>query len=134
MARTRSDDSSQPATAETTTPTKKQAVAEALAMGIESPTKIAERLKSVYSLDITPNYVSLIKGDLGKTKKRKGRKPGRKPKVTQASTEQPARKTATTAKEGGLTPQDLRLLGELAGRAGGFGRLREFIDVLGNVR
>jgi hypothetical protein len=107
-------------------------------MGIDSPTQIAERLKTVYGLDITPNYVSLIKGELGKTKKRKmrkpGRKPGRKPRAEKQIAKQPAAKPAPAAKEAGLTPQDLRTLTELARRAGGFVQLREFIDVLGDVR
>jgi hypothetical protein len=50
-----------------------------------TPTEIAVHLKSAYGLDITTNYVSVIKGELGKTKKRKGRKPGRKPKSERAA-------------------------------------------------
>jgi hypothetical protein len=34
-------------------------------------------------------------------------------------------------REGGLTPHDLRLLTEMAQRAGGFQQLRRFLDVLG---
>jgi hypothetical protein len=45
----------------------------------------------------------------------------------------PARK-ATPSREAGLTAQDLRLLSEMARRAGGFQQLREFIGVLGGSR
>ena len=140
MARKRSRRSSQQTTTETApvenalgkaSPSKKQAVKEALEMGIASPTKIAEHVKTTYGLDITTNYVSVIKGELGKTKKRKGRKPGRKPKT---AAKQPVAKQLSAPKEGGLTPQDLKLLSEMASRAGGFSQLREFIDVLSNVR
>jgi hypothetical protein len=140
MARKHSRSSSKKATTEAApadngqakaAPTKKDAVKEALEMGISSPTKIAEHVKTTHGLDITANYVSVIKGELGKTKKRKGRKPGRKAKTTAG---QPAAKPVSAPKEGGLSPQDLRLLSELASRVGGFDRLREFIDVLGNVR
>jgi hypothetical protein len=143
MARKRSGESSQPAPTEATTPengqakaspSKKEAVAEALALGIDSPTQIAERLKTIYGLEITTSYVSVIKGELKKKKKGKGRKPGRKPRAEKQATEQPVAKPAPVAKVGGLTPQDLRTLTELASRVGGYGRLREFIDVLGGVR
>ena len=143
MARKKKGDSSEPATTETTpagndqakaSPSKKEAVAEALALGIESPTQIAERLKTIYGLEITTGYVSVIKGELKKKKKGKGVKPGRKPRAEKYTTKEPAAKPAPAAKEGGLTPQDLRALTELASRVGSYGRLREFIDVLGNVR
>jgi hypothetical protein len=116
------------------TPSKKEAVAEALAQGIDSPMEIAEHVTKTYGLEITTNYVSVIKGELKKKKKAKGRKPGRPPRAAKATAQQPTAKPVPAAKEGGLTPQDLRALTELASRAGGFGRLREFIDVLGDVR
>ncbi len=134
MARERSDDSSNQAATEATSPSKREAVLQALANGITSPTEIAAHLKTAYGLDITTNYVSVIKGELGVTKQRKGKKPGRKPSAERQSAKQPASKPVPAAKEAGLTVQDLRLLAELASRAGGFGRLRDFIDVLGDVR
>jgi hypothetical protein len=132
MARKGSGGSSQQATngQSAPTPSKSDAVKEALANGMSSPTEIAAHLKTAYSLDITPAHVSTIKGNLKKSKKGKGRKPGRKPRAEKQATEQPAAKPAPVAKVGGLTPQDLRTLTELASRVGGFSRLREFIDVL----
>jgi hypothetical protein len=134
MARERSDDSSNLAATEATTPSKKEAVKQALASGITSPMEIAAHLKSAYGLNITTNYVSVIKGELGKTKKRKGKKPGRKPKAEKLPVNQPVAKPVPVAKESGLTAHDLRLLAELASKAGGFARLREFVDVLGDVQ
>ncbi len=139
MARNRSDSFSNQATtpeigSSAPTPSNKEAVAEALALGISSPTQIAERLKTVYGLEITPNYVSMIKGDLKKKKKAKGRKPGRKPQAEKVTATPATITPVPAAKESGLTPQDLRALAELASRAGGFSRLREFIDVLDDVR
>jgi hypothetical protein len=136
MPRKRSDGSSnQRANGQSApAPTKKEAVAAALAGGMTSPTEIAAHVNSAYGLDITTNYVSVIKGELGYTKKRKGRKPGRKPKTEQAAATLPAARPAPAPKEGGLTPQDLRALNDMASRVGGFDRLREFVDVLSGVR
>jgi hypothetical protein len=41
-----------------------------------------------------------------------------------------AARPITPPREAGLTPHDLRLLTEMARRAGGFQQLREFLDVL----
>jgi hypothetical protein len=142
MARKRKGDSSQPATTQAThtendqakaSPSKTEAVEEALEQGMTSPTEIAAHLKTAYGLDITTNYVSMIKTTL-KKKKPKSRKPERKPRVEKETAKEPAAKPAPVAKEGGLTPQDLRTLTDLASRVGGYDRLREFIDVLGDVR
>ncbi len=134
MARKRKDKSSNPAKngQSAATPSKKQAVREALANGITSPTEIASHLKSAYGLDITTNYVSVIKGELGVTKKHK-RKPGRKPKVKQVAVTEITVEPASAPKANGLTLEDLRSLAELARRVGGFTQLREFIDVLDDV-
>jgi hypothetical protein len=123
MARKGSGGSSLPATTEATAakdgqsaspPSKSDAVKQALSQGMNSPTEIAAHLKSAYGLDITTAHVSTIKGNLKKSKKGKGRKSGRKPRAEKQATEQPAAKPAPVAKVGGLTPQDLRTLTELA--------------------
>jgi hypothetical protein len=101
---------------------------------MSSPTEISNHVKTAYGLDVTPNYVSVIKSEIGMTKKSKGRKPGPKSKAEKAAATPPAAKPAPAPREVGLTPQDLRALSEMASRVGGFGRLREFIDVLGDVR
>ena len=139
MARKQSDDSSNQATTpengqSAPTPSRREAVREAIANGMSSPTEIAAHLKTAYGLDITTAHVSTIKTALKKKKKRKGRKPGRKAKAEKQAAKEPVAKPVPPAKEGGLTAQDLRLLTELASKAGGFSRLREFIDVLRDVR
>jgi hypothetical protein len=120
---------------DTATPSKSEAVKEAIAQGITSPTAIAAHLKAAYGLDITTAHVSTIKGGL-KNKKGATAKRGRpKGSTKKAVAKEAAPAMATSATTGtGLTPQDLRLLTEMAGRAGGFALLRDFLEVLSNVR
>jgi len=116
--------------------TKQEAVRLALAAGVNSPTEIAAYVKRTFDIDITTAHVSNIKGILNRGKKG-GKKagPGRKKKAQQP-VEQPEQPTRTkpTPAAAGLTAQDLILLAELAARAGGFERLREFVDALGGFR
>jgi hypothetical protein len=130
MARKSSDESSDQAAS---SPSKTEAVKKAIADGMTSPKEISQHVKTAYGLDITPNYISMIKGNL-KKKAGEGGKPGRKPKAEKATARQPAASPAPAAMGGRLSPDDLRTLTELARRAGGFGHLREFINVLGDLR
>src|SRR4051812_47443412 len=52
---------------------KTQAVKLALRAGVKSPTEIAEHVKIKYGMEITPNYVSVIKGKMKRRKKAKGK-------------------------------------------------------------
>jgi hypothetical protein len=120
---------------------KTQAVQEVLKLHITSPVKIADYLKKEYGLDITAAHVSTIKGNL---KRRKGTGKRGRPKgstkkaIAEAAATAAAALVATTAakaapapKAGGLTPSDLRTLSDMAHKAGGFGQLREYLEVLG---
>jgi hypothetical protein len=106
-----------------------QAVKDCLDKGIESPSKIVEVLKE-QGIEVSPNYVSLIKGKFRKGKKR-GRKPGRKPAAQPAAMSIAPAKRSTAA---GLSPQDLASLADLSQRAGGAENLRAYLDVLTKVR
>ena len=119
---------------DTATPSKSEAVREAMSKGITSPTAIAAHLKAAYGLDITTAHVSTIKGGL-KNKKGTGKRGRPKGSTKKAVAKEVApAKTASAAKGTGLTPMDLRLLSNLARQAGGIAQLREYLDVLGNVR
>jgi hypothetical protein len=110
-------------------PSKKEAVEEALAQGMTSPKEIAEHVKRVHGLDVTPGHVSTIKGDLkraGQLVSPKG-KPGRKPRQQTAVAEQAAPPSARGA---GLRPQDLTALAEIAERVGGVEQLQQFLTAL----
>jgi hypothetical protein len=118
-------------TQQTTPANKTEAVVEALAAGITSPTEIASYIKGHFGLTITPAHVSTIKGNLKrarKGKKKAGRNPARKPA--------PAGQSAATVtkpaprSEGGLTAKDLASLLDMARKAGGFDVLQEFVEVL----
>jgi len=123
---------------DTATPSKSEAVREAMSKGITSPTAIAAHLKAAYGLDITTAHVSTIKGNL---KKRKGTKRGRPKGSTKKAIAEAAAAAAAAVvakaipapKAGGLTLNDLRTLNEMARKAGGYGQLREFLDVLGDL-
>ena len=118
---------------DTATPSKSEAVREAMSKGITSPTAIAAHLKAAYGLDITTAHVSTIKGGL-KNKKGTGKRGRPKGSTKKAVAKEVApAKTASAAKGTGLTPMDLRLLSNLARQAGGIAQLREYLDVLGNV-
>jgi hypothetical protein len=118
--------------------TKKEAVQLALAAGVSSPTEIAVYVKRTFNLDMTPEHVSTIKGILNRPKKGAGKKAGtaRKKKAQQPAKQpqQPPARTRTAPPAAGLTAQDLILLAELAARAGGFERLRQFVAALGGLR
>ncbi len=117
---------------------KTEAVKKALARGLTSPTEIAEHVRRKQGLTITPAHVTTIKGTL----KRKGGLPQRsaaresrqeEPAGTSGG-EQPATPAASTPSPGGLTPQDLASLADIAERAGGVDRLQEFLAVLKRIR
>jgi hypothetical protein len=118
--------------------TKKEAVQLALAAGVSSPTEIAVYVKRTFNVDMTPEHVSTIKGILKRPKKGAGKKagPGRKKKAQQSAEQpqQPPARTRTASPAAGPTAQDLILLAELAARAGGFERLRQFVAALGGLR
>ena len=116
---------------------KTEAVKEALAQGITSPTQIADHIRRRRGLEITPGHVTTIKGAL----KRKGGLP--QPSAARASRqeepagtrgEQPAAAPTPTSAPGGLTPQDLAALAAIAERAGGIDRLQEYLAVLKRIR
>jgi hypothetical protein len=134
MARKRSDQSDQAQEGTKATPSKTEAVKEAISQGMTSPKEIAAHVNSTYGLDVTPNHVSMIKTAL-KRKGTNGDKRGRpKGSTKKAIAKDVAPSKAVPAtKRTGLTPQDLRLLSDLARRAGGIAQLREYLDVLGNV-
>src|SRR5437763_1101647 len=52
---------------------KAEAVREVLDEGLTSPTQIAARIWEKYGISITPNYVSVIKGQELKSKGKKGK-------------------------------------------------------------
>jgi hypothetical protein len=112
---------------------KQDAVRLALEAGVTSPTAIAQYVQDKFGMEMTVAHVSTTKGILIRQgKARKKRKPGRKPGKKRAEQADGARaRVAATTWEEGLTPQDLRLLSEMAQRAGGYAQLRQFIDVLG---
>jgi hypothetical protein len=95
---------------------------------VDSPTEIARHVKKEYGLKLTPKHVSTIKGNLKKAGKKPGRKPGRKPAAAAQATSQPTK--PSSSRGGGLTTQDLAALIELAGRAGGFDVLQQYVEVL----
>jgi hypothetical protein len=103
-----------------------EAVKLAIAGGLTSPTEIVAHVKERYGLDVTPNHVSMIKGNLKKRKK-KG-KPGRKPREAAPVSVPPA------APSRGLTPEDLTALAVLAEKAGGVDQLQEFLSALKKIR
>ena len=59
---------------------KTQAVKLALRDGVKSPTGIAAHVKTKYGMDITPNYVSVIKGKIKRGKKSKRMARSRRPR------------------------------------------------------
>ena len=116
---------------------KTEAVKQALARGLTSPTEIAEHVRRKHGLTITPAHVTTIKGTL----KRKGgltqpsaARESRQGEPAGAQGEQPAARPGATSAPGGLTPQDLASLAAIAERAGGVDRLQEFLAVLKRIR
>jgi hypothetical protein len=83
---------------------------------------------------MTAEHASTSKGILLRQRKAKRGKPGPKPgkKGTEPAGPAAAR-PITPSREAGLTAHDLRLLSEMAQRAGGFQQLRDFLDVLGGM-
>jgi hypothetical protein len=107
---------------------KVQAVKDCLDRGMESPSAIADTLKE-QGIEITPAYVSLIKGKHGKKKKGKY---GRKRATAATQPAAPIKKATTNG--AGLAPRDLVELAALADRAGGVERLKEYLEVLKTLR
>ena len=66
MAQQKANDSDLVKDGTTATPSKTEAVKEAIAQGMTSPTEIVAHVKSTYGLDVTPNHVSMIKTALKK--------------------------------------------------------------------
>ena len=113
-----------------------QAVKDCLDRGVESPTEIVATLKG-QGIEVSPNYVSLIKGKFRTGGKKKGKKRGPKPKAAAQpaaaqSTTAPVKRAATNG--AGLSPQDLAGLAELVGKAGGAANLRAYLTVLERIR
>lgn len=106
---------------------KTQAVKLALRDGVKSPTGIAEYVKEKYGMDITPNYVSVIKG-----KMKRGRKAKRKAKQSQAEGSEKAAPRAGDKR--GLSPEDIVELAGLARKAGGYEKLRDFLTALNRIK
>src|SRR3712207_4986359 len=120
MGQKRSDPSpsdNTPAATEGEKPTnKREAVERALAAGVEMPKDISEYVKKHFNLEVTPAYVSTIKGNLKKE-------------------EQPqSAATTTPSSQPGLTPQDLAALADIAQRVGGIQQLQEFLTALQRIR
>jgi hypothetical protein len=120
--------------------TKKEAVILAMAAGMEMPKGIAQYAQDHFGMEITTQYVSVLKGELKKEAgagQKKKRKPGRKPRTVTLPVEQPAPSTprARPASPGpGLTPQDLASLADIAQRAGGLDQLQVFLAALKRIR
>ena len=116
---------------------KTEAVKQALARGITSPTEIAEHIRREQGLEITPAHVTTIKGTLkrkgGLTQPAAARQSGQEEPGEGQGAPPTARPTATPP-PGGLTPQDLGALAESAERAGGVDRVQEFLAVLKRIR
>jgi len=108
---------------------KTQAVKLALRDGIKSPTEIAQHVKTSYGMDITPNYVSVIKG-----KMKRGRKGKKRTKQSQAEGSERAAPRGPGAGRSGLSPEDIVELAGLARKAGGYDKLREFLTALNRIR
>jgi len=104
---------------------KAHAVRAALKEGLTSPTKIAKHIQEKYGMSITPNYVSVIKGQ---TKGRRGK--GKKKQARAQGQEKAAAPRALAAGKSGLSPQDLVSLAGLAEKAGGVKKLQEFLGAL----
>jgi hypothetical protein len=106
---------------------KTQAVKLALRDGLRSPTEIAKHVRSKYGMDITPNYVSVIKGKMKKSKKKGKAKHAAEGEAKGTPGRPPASKT-------GLSPQDLVDLAGLAKKAGGYEKLQEFLNALHRIK
>src|SRR5262249_5060020 len=106
---------------------KTQAVKLALRDGLKSPTAIANHVRTKYGMDITPNYVSVIKGEMKKSKKKGKAKHAAEGESKRARVPPPASKT-------GLSPQDLVDLADLAKKAGGYEKLQEFLNALHRIK
>jgi hypothetical protein len=87
------------------------------------PLDIQRFVKEHYDIDISTKVISVYKGKLGRTGRRRGR-PGRKPRPEPAAASAPR---ATAAGE--VTMKDLRTIKELSDRVGA-GRLRELLELL----
>jgi hypothetical protein len=104
-------------------PDKAGAVREALAAGVRSRQDIIAHVRNQYGMEISPNYVSRVT-----SKARKGKASQKRTPAARPAAKAPARDG------GGLTPQDLVALADLAERAGGVEMLRDLLDALKRVR
>jgi len=101
----------------------------AVAEGVTSPKKIVEYVREKTGLEISPSYASGLKTQLLRSR----RKPRQKAPATPVAHPAP-QPTPHAPQARGLTPEDLADLAEIAARAGGVGKLREFLDALGKIR
>ncbi len=106
---------------------KTQAVKLALRDGLRSPTEIANHVRTKYGMDITANYVSVIKGKMKKSKKKAKAKLSAEGQEKGTPGRPPSGKT-------GLSPQDLVDLAGLAKKAGGYEKLQEFLNALHRIK
>src|SRR5688500_19050276 len=80
---------------------KTEAVRQALGQGVTSPTKISEWARAEHGIEISPDHVSVIKGNLkrkaggGNKKGKGGRKPGRQAAAATPAVTSAARSTRT---------------------------------------
>jgi hypothetical protein len=107
---------------------KTQAVKMALRAGVKSPMEIADYVKTRYGMDITPNYVSVIKGKMKRRRKARG-----KAEHAQEEGQEKASPRAGASKSG-LSPEDIVELAGLARKAGGYDKLREFLTALNRMK
>jgi hypothetical protein len=104
---------------------KTDAVKAALEEGMTSPNEISAHVKKKHGLDVTPAYVSTIKGNLKEKPVNGRKKPGPKPGQKKAVQAEASR---------GLSARDLGALADLAQRAGGLDKLEEYLSALRRVR
>ena len=109
---------------------KTQAVKAALRDGLKSPTEIANHVRTKYGMAITPNYVSVIKGKMKRSKKRKGK--GKRSQAGGQALAAPAH--AVTGAKRGLSPEDIVELADLARKAGGYEKLQKFLNALNSIK
>src|SRR5262249_35804657 len=116
------------------TPSKTEAVREAIRNGMTSPSEIAAHLQKQYGMRITPGHVSEIQKQSkegGNGRKRRGRR-GRRAKAAAAPAEP---QTAPRPRpSGGLSVEGLNTLLQLAKSVGGIGELRHYLDMLGRFQ
>lgn len=102
---------------------KASAVRQALGTGLTSPTEVASYVLKKFGMEVTTNYVSVIKSQA----KQSGSSLSKKP-----ASPKPA--PAKTVSSLGLAPQDLAELADLVEKAGGVDRLEEYLEVIKRMK